>query len=116
MVKAGNLRGFYPQGVGAVELAKALFRAGKVANAMKWTKKAESAWLKFFKEDSNWYNSYCWYAKSLGFQGKQKQMDAALAQGAKIAGKSQKNHEFQKVRDEVNEIRMLYSKFEKVRG
>jgi hypothetical protein len=52
--------------------------------------KSENAWLKFFKHESKWFNSYFFYAAALGYQGRFKEMDKAFNRAAKIAGKSSK--------------------------
>lgn len=88
VVKTGQIRnGNYSKGVGAVMLAKKYALAGKKSRALKWAKKSESAWLKFFKEDSNWHNSYFFYAWALGFQNRIEEADQAFFKSAKIAGK-----------------------------
>lgn len=79
--------GFYSQGVGAAQMAKNYGVAGKRRLALRWAKKSEQAWLKYFKIEPNWYNSYFFYAMSLAYQDKLKECDQALAKAAKIAKK-----------------------------
>ena len=57
MVQKGRKRSYYSQGVGAVELAKVYAKQGKKKLFLRWAKIGEKAWLNFFKEDPNWYNS-----------------------------------------------------------
>lgn len=86
-VAKGDKSYYYCQGVGASQLARRYALAGKEALCLKWAKKSEKAWLGYFKVVPNWYNSYLYYATSLGLQGKTAEMNAALETGAKIAGK-----------------------------
>jgi hypothetical protein len=84
----GNLRSYYSQGVGAVEVAKGFARKGRRGRALVWARKSEKAWLNFFKVNSKWFNSYFFYAMALGYQGRLTEMEKALATGARIAGKT----------------------------
>ncbi len=95
-----NRGGYYSQGVGAVELSIKYLKAGRKSLSLLWAKRAEKAWLKFFKLDLKWYNSYCWYAKSLGLQGRLDEMEKALKNAARISGKSLNCEEFRVIRKE----------------
>lgn len=87
-VAKGDKFSYYSQGVGASQLAKRYALAGRVGLCLRWAKKSEKAWLNYFKVMPNWYNSYLYYAASLGLQGKIAEMDKAFEKGAKIAGKT----------------------------
>ena len=99
-VKAG-INGYYSQGVGAVEMAFKYAKLGRSILAIRWAKRAEKAWLRYFERQKDWYNSYCWYAKSLGLQGQSNEMEKALGRAAKISSKSIHCEEFRSVRKEV---------------
>lgn len=86
-VRKGSWRGYYSQGVGAERLAREYALAGQEALALRWAKRAEKAWLGYFKRMPKWYNSYIFYAGALGYQGRLREMDAAFAKAARIAGK-----------------------------
>lgn len=86
-VRKGIIRSTYSQGVGAVEVAKAYANVRKRALCLRWAKKSELAWKKFFKTDPTWFNAYFFYAMALGYQDRFKEMDEALAKAAKYAGK-----------------------------
>lgn len=102
VVKAGQKRnGSYSKGVGAVMLAKKYALAGKKSLALRWAKKSETAWLKFFEEDKKWHNSYFFYAWALGFQNRIKEADRAFLTSAKIAGKSKNWNAIKKDRREM---------------
>lgn len=106
-VAAGTKRAYYSQGVGAVELARKYFKAHRFKMGLRWSKRAERAWRNFFKEDSNWYNSYGWYAESVGFQGNLEEMEYALKKAAKISGIPLRGVEFEEVRNQVRKILAL---------
>jgi len=103
MVAKGRRGSYYSQGVGSAELARLYALAGKKKLCLRWAKISEQAWLNFFKVDSNWSNSYFFYAAALAFQGRLKEMDKAFAKSAKIAGKTMRWREIQDWRKEVLE-------------
>lgn len=113
LVKKGNARAHYCQGVGAAEVARRYFEKGKSALGERWARTSEKAWTKFFQEDSKWYNSYCWYARSIGFQGRVKEMERALSRASKISGKPLNAQEFEEVRNEVDHVLRLRNSFRK---
>jgi hypothetical protein len=100
-VRKGNKRAYYCQGVGAAELAKKYALDGRPGLCRRWARISEKAWMKFFKEDSNWFNSYFFYATALGIQGREREMEAALQRAAKIAGKSLRWKALRQIRIEV---------------
>lgn len=110
LVKSGNKRSYYSQGVGAVEVAKRYAKQKKVVLARRWAKIAERAWLNFFKVDSEWFNSYFFYAQALGYQGRFEEMELALQRAAKIAGKTTRwkaiSHERKQILDVCKEINL----------
>ena len=106
-VKAGEKSSYYSQGVGAEQVAKNYALRGRKALCLRWAKKSEKAWLNYFKVMPDWYNSYLFYAASLGYQGKIAEMDKAFATGAKIAGKTKKWKEIVHHRKEVMHVRNL---------
>jgi hypothetical protein len=103
-VNRGHRRSFYSQGVGATQLAKKYFALKSFKRGKAWASRAEKAWLHFFKIDSNWYNSYVWYAYCLGLQGKLIPMEKALAKAAKISRRPLRFQEFEKVRFEIRQF------------
>jgi hypothetical protein len=105
MVKKGRLRSYYSQGVGAEELAKKYALEGKKALALKWAKISEAAWLKFFEVDPRWFNSYFFYGMVLGYQGRLKEMEAALTRAAKLVGKTPRWPPLNEVRRDVEKVR-----------
>lgn len=94
---------YYSQGVGASQLALKYMEQRKIKKAIKWAVKSEKAWLKFFKADAKWYNSYLFYARALGLQGRLEEMESALKKGAKVAKKSHRDPVFNSIRKEVRE-------------
>jgi hypothetical protein len=97
--------GYYSAGVGAAMLAKKYGLAGRRKLSVRWAKKSEKAWLNFFsKIDRNWFNSYMFYAMSLGFQNRLTEMDRAIARSAKVAGKTQAWRPFRELRAEISEV------------
>lgn len=104
-VREGYKRGgYYSQGVGAAQIAKKYALKGRKALALRWAKKSEKAWLSFLKLDPNWFNSYFFYAAALGYQGRVKEMDAAFARAARIAGKPPRWNAIRKYRAEALEV------------
>jgi hypothetical protein len=79
--------GYYSQGVGAAELAKKYALDRRKALCFRWAKRSEEAWLKFFKVEPNWFNSYFFYAMALGYQGRIDEMEKAMNKACRIAGK-----------------------------
>ncbi len=77
-VKAGDKGGYYPQGVGASQLALQYAMKRQVGPCLRWARVSEKAWLKYFKIVPNWFNSYLFYARALGLQGKKTEMMNAL--------------------------------------
>jgi hypothetical protein len=108
MVKRGLKKFYYSQGVGAIEMAKHFALKNNKKQFVTWAKRSEKAWLKFFKEDSKWYNSYFFYAMTLGYQGRQAEMDKALTKAAKIAGKSIRWKAIKELRREIEYIFRLF--------
>lgn len=111
-VKSKQFRGgYYSQGVGAAMLARSYALKHKTQLAVRWAKRSESAWLKFFKINSKWYNSYLFYAKSLAYQGKLKESEKALLKAARIAKKSKNWKLIRKERADLLKVySLLYSK------
>lgn len=109
--KIGPKRGAcYSQGVGAAMLAKQYGLIGNKKVALIWAKKSEQAWLKFFKIDSRWYNSYFFYAMSLAYQNRLKECDKAFSKAAKIAKKSENWKAIRKEKKEIMKVhKMMYS-------
>ena len=90
-VRNGERRAYYSQGVGAVYMARKLAEKGRRGLALRWAKKAEKAWLGYYAIDAStrgWYNSYLFYAASLGYQGRLREMEKALGKAAKLSGHS----------------------------
>lgn len=101
LVRKGWKRSHYSAGVGASQMAIQKMREGRRSSAIRWAKISEEHWLKFFEEDSRWYNSYLFYATALGVQGRTLEMERALRRGARIAKKSAKDPIFNKVRSDL---------------
>lgn len=99
--------GYYSMGVGAVMLSEKYAKAGKIKLALRWAKTSEQAWIKFFKIDSNWYNSYLFYAKSLGYQNRMKESNLALVKAAKIAKKPKTWKVVKKYKRDIIEINII---------
>lgn len=103
--KLGAKRGgYYSQGVGAAQLAKNYGLSGKKKLALRWAKKSEQAWLKFFKLDANWSNSYFFYAMSLAYQDRLKDCDKAFAKAARIAKKPKNWNAVLKEKKEIMKV------------
>lgn len=100
-VKNGNKSAYYSQGVGAIEVAYRYALKGNKSLAKKWSKKSEEAWLSYFKIQSNWYNSYLFFGKALGMQGKRKEMFEALKKASAISGLELDSEDFVAVQTEV---------------
>ena len=101
----GNKRGgYYSQGVGAVQLAKAYAEKRKKKLALKWARKSEKAWLNFFKINSKWHNSYLFYARALGYQGRIDESHRALLMAAKFAGKSRTWKVVRATENEISDV------------
>lgn len=94
-------RGFYSQGVGAAEVAKAYALAGKRGLCIRWAKLSEKAWKKFFKDRPDWFNAYFFYAQSLGYQGRFEEMDLALQNAALRADKPKSWQACKQIRAEI---------------
>ena len=103
--KLGAQRGgYYSQGVGAAQLAKNYGLSGKKKLALRWAKKSEQVWLKFFKLDPNWYNSYFFYAMSLAYQNRLKDCDKAFEKAARIAKKPKNWKAIRKEKKEIMKV------------
>ena len=98
-MKKGKKSAYYCQGVGACELASHYRQNEKNDLMLKWAKISEKAWLNYFKIKPDWFNSYYFYARSLGFQGRLK---AAIRKGAKEGNRPTDSEEFKMLRDEFN--------------
>lgn len=103
-VKKGNKFAYYSQGVGAVQVAKEYALRGKKGLSLRWAKKSEIAWQKYFKVMPDWFNSYLFYGQALGLQGKFKQMREAFRKGSEISGIPVNKDPFAKYEREVFEI------------
>ena len=73
-VRRGIKRAYYAQGVGAAMLAKKYGQQERRKLCLRWAKRSERAWLSFFTVDSEWFNSYFFYARALGYQGRASEM------------------------------------------
>ena len=104
-VSKGMKRSYYSMGVGAAEMARVYATAGKAGLCLRWAKKSEAAWLKFFKQDSEWFNSYFFYATALGLQFRDDEMEAALLKSRKIARKPASWEALAKIRRDVFKAR-----------
>lgn len=82
-----GFRGYYSQGVGAAMLARQYGLQGRTVLMIKWARRSELAWKKFFMEFPNWYNAYFFYAYALGFQRKLDEMERAFRNVSRISGK-----------------------------
>ncbi len=100
LVKKGRKRSYYSQGVGACELAKRYQDEGRTKLMLRWAKISQKAWENYFKVEPYWYNSYIFYARSFGFQGKFQEMEVALRKSAKIAKRPKDFYEFELIRAE----------------
>lgn len=92
-VEGGDIWGLYSQGVGASNYAYKLFSQNKCGLGLKWAVKAEKIWEEFFEKCTrDYYDPWCWYALSLGLQGKEKDMDSALKKSSKLSKKDLKSY------------------------
>ncbi len=103
-VRLGYQRANYSQGVGAIGVAKEYARKGKIGLAMRWAKRSENAWKRFFKVDPNWYNSYLFYAQSVGLQGRTTEMNRAFRRASQISGKSINWAIIQEFKEEIESL------------
>jgi len=94
LVRAGQPKARYSMGVGAVSLAFSLVSKGKTKQGLVWASKARKAWEEYFQFVPDYYNSYVWYAKSLGILGDAKGMERALSKAAKLAKRPLNYREF----------------------
>ena len=106
IVRRGEKRAYYSQGVGAAWHAYPHAKAGRWHLARLWAKRAVRAWETLFKFSNKYYNSYVHYALALGILGRHKEMEAALARSARLAGKPKAYREFTEVRDKIAELGM----------
>jgi hypothetical protein len=104
LVKKGQKRYYYSQGVGAEQLAKRYALEGRYALAIRWAKISEKAWINFFKVDDQWLNSYFFYAAVLGYQGRFDEMNVALEKAATIAKKSKNWSGISERREEIERV------------
>lgn len=104
MVSRGWPKAYYCQGVGAIMVCEKYLKEKRFTLGIKWAQKAELAFKEYFLVNKNNYNSYCWYAKSLGYQGRLKEMEIALRKGAKVAHKPISFFEFEDVRKCVQQF------------
>jgi len=94
MVRKGLIKAYYSQGVGAVEVAQSYGLLGQKSLCLRWAKRSEKAWEKYIQHNSNWFNSYLFYAKALGFQEKNIKMKAAFKKASQISGLSLNDESF----------------------
>lgn len=105
LVKSGNLRSYYSQGVGAANYAYKLSLKGQIKRSLRWAKIAEKAWeLYFEKVNKEYFDPWTWYALSLGIQGHKNDMEQALKTAAKLAKISYKRD------SNLNQIRAMIAK------
>jgi len=98
-IKLKSKRGYYSQGVGATHYAAQLKSEGKDRDSYLWAKRAEKAWLHYFKHiTKTYYDPWAWYALSLGLQGKAAAMEKAIQKSAQLSLRSVKHPFFKKVR------------------
>ena len=99
-VEAGIMGGLYSQGVGAGNYAYKLMRDGKITIGLRWAVKSQAVWENYFlKCSKDYHDAWYWYALSLGLQGKEKEMDAAIKRSAKLSKQNLKtNPAFKKLR------------------
>lgn len=98
-LKTNDKRGYYSQGVGAVNYAAKLKAHGKEKESLAWAKKAEKAWICFFKyRTTKYYDPWAWYALSLGLQGKKSEMEKAIKKSAKLSLRSVQHPFLKKIR------------------
>ncbi len=110
IVGKGRLGSYYCQGVGATMLARRHVKKSEMSKCLFWSKRAEKAWLNYFKVQPDWSNSYFFYAMVLGYQNRIVEMDKAFARSAKLAGKTSKWKTVVEYRKEVMaEIKTLRS-------
>lgn len=108
-VKAGSLRSYYSQGVGAANYAYKLGLSGKIKLAVRWAKIAESAWEKYFLNvNKKYFDPWTWYALSLGIQRKIIPMEKALKKAAVLAKISYKKD------PNLNQIRKMVAEVQRV--
>ena len=100
-VKRGDRSAYYSCGVGAAMLAKKYAFEGKVGLCYRWAKISERSWLRYFKVVPDWYNSYLFYAMSLGLQNRLSEMGQALDRGCQISGLTRRDPIFRKFEDDV---------------
>ena len=104
LVAQGHRNAYYCQGVGAERLARRYGLAGRRGLCLRWAKISERAWTRYFRAVSDWYNSYLFYAMALGYQGRKREMEQALAKAARISGKPHGWEVFRNTRQEVDEV------------
>lgn len=96
--KSKKLVNFYSSGVGAAWYANEMFKKGQIKRCQSWAKKAVVAWERYFEYRKNYYNPYVHYALALGFLGRPREMEKALAKAQKLSKKSRNYVEFKEVR------------------
>lgn len=105
VVKRGEKRAYYSQGVGAAWHAYSHAKAGRWHFARLWAKRAVRAWECLFKFNDKYYNAYVHYALALGILGRDKELDAALKRSARLSGKPDSYQEFTDIRDKVYKLK-----------
>jgi hypothetical protein len=83
--RQGDRESYYSQGVGAAQIARLHGANGRRDLMLKWARRSESAWLRFFELDASWSNSYLFYGVVLGLQGRTREMERAFGRCARIA-------------------------------
>ena len=96
-VKRGEKIGYYSMGVGGWCVARKYALARKTVLAKRWAEKSIRAWEQYFKFNDKYYNAWSWYARSLGFIGKETEMMRALKMAMRLSGKPISFPEFQEV-------------------
>ena len=104
IVRKGEKRAYYSQGVGAAWHAYPHAKAGRWHLARLWAGRAVRAWENLFKFSDKYYNSYVHYALALGILGRTGEMEAALGRSARLSGKPKSYREFTEVRDKIAEL------------
>ena len=96
-IQRGQKIGYYSMGVGGWCIAREYALKGKRAYANRWAEKSIRAWERYFMFNSQYYNSWSWYARPLGFIGRKADMMKALKIATQLSGKSIHFPEFQEV-------------------
>lgn len=105
VVKTGDKRGYYSQGVGAAWHARTLYSSGQVRKARQWAWLSVSAWKKYIEYRPKYYNAYVHYALAIGILGPPQAAEAFLAKAAQLSGKAKSFPEFEEIR---KILRLIY--------